>query len=95
MTRFVLAALGSGGWGKGGDQSQAVQLHDLATDIAESKNLAADDPDRVTGMQALLEELIANRRSRPGAVQMNDVAVKRFPVPPEAVKNTAFNRVIQ
>ncbi|MDI1312045.1 arylsulfatase [Prosthecobacter sp.] len=74
-----IAAPGSGGWGKGGDQSQQVQLYDLATDISETKNLAAAQPERVAQMQALLEQLITEGRSTPGAPQKNDVAAKRFP----------------
>ncbi|MCC6511281.1 MAG: arylsulfatase, partial [Pirellulaceae bacterium] len=75
-----IAAPGSGGWGKGGDQSQPVQLYDLSNDIGETKNLAADMPAKVTQMQALLEKLIINGRSTAGAKQSNDVKVKRYPV---------------
>jgi arylsulfatase A-like enzyme len=70
---------GSGGWGKGGDQSQPVQLYNLDDDIGEMKNLAAAQPERVEKMKALLEKLIADGRSTPGAVQKNDVEVKRYP----------------
>lgn len=69
---------GSGGWGKGGDQSQPIQLYNLATDIGESKNLAADEPERVAQMQALLEITITNGRSTPGEPRKNDVAVRRY-----------------
>lgn len=77
-----IAAPGSGGWGKGGDQSQPVQLYDLASDIGESKNLAAEMPDKVAQMQATLERLITAGRSTPGTKQSNDVRVKRYPVKP-------------
>ncbi|MEL6104889.1 MAG: arylsulfatase [Planctomycetota bacterium] len=75
-----IAAPGSGGWGKGGDQSQPIQLYDLATDIAESKNLAANEPERVKEMQTRLEQLIVSGRSTAGAKQANDVEVRRFPI---------------
>ena len=73
---------GSGGWSKGGDQSQPVQLYNLAHDLAETKNLAAEQPERVAQMRALLEKLITDGRSTPGARQRNDVNVRRFPQKP-------------
>jgi arylsulfatase A-like enzyme len=83
-----IPAPGSGGWGKGGDQSQPVQLYHLTDDPGETKNLAATLPDKVVGMKALLEKLITDGRSTPGTPQRNDVAVTRFPIrsatPPEA-----------
>jgi arylsulfatase A-like enzyme len=81
-----IAAPGSGGWGKGGNQIQPIQLYDLASDIGETKNLAAAQPDRVAQMQALLEKLITNGRSTPGAPQNNDVQVKRYPASPNKAK---------
>jgi arylsulfatase A-like enzyme len=74
-----IPAPGSGGWGKGGDLSQPVQLYNLAEDLAETKNLAAAMPDKVAEMKALLEKLITNGRSTPGATQQNDVDVRRYP----------------
>jgi arylsulfatase A-like enzyme len=74
-----IPAPGSGGWGTGGDQSQPVQLYDLADDIGETKNLAAAMPGKVAGMKALLEKLITDGRSTPGAQQKNDVKVVRYP----------------
>jgi arylsulfatase A len=79
-----IAAPGSGGWGKGGDQSQPVQLYNLADDLGETKNLAAAMPGKVAEMKALLEKLITDGRSTPGAKQPNDVAVKRHPTPTAA-----------
>jgi arylsulfatase A len=79
-----IAAPGSGGWGKGGDQSQPVQLYNLADDLGETKNLAAAMPEKVAEMKALLEKLITDGRSTPGAKQPNDVAVKRYPAPTPA-----------
>jgi arylsulfatase A-like enzyme len=81
-----IAAPGSGGWGKGGDQSQPVQLYDLSNDLGETKNLAAAQPEKLAEMQALLERLIVQGRSTPGARQKNDQRVNRYPVPPEAAK---------
>jgi arylsulfatase A-like enzyme len=77
-----IPAPGSGGWGKGGDQSQPVQLYDLANDIAETKNLAVAMPEKVTEMKALLEKLITDGRSTLGAKQPNDVEVRRYPATP-------------
>jgi len=73
-----IPAPGSGGWGKGGDQSQPVQLYNLADDISESRNLAAKMPEKVAEMRTLLEKLIKQGRSTPGAPQKNDVDVKTF-----------------
>ncbi|MCC6355494.1 MAG: arylsulfatase [Verrucomicrobiae bacterium] len=74
-----IPAPGSGGKGEGGDQSQPVQLYDLADDIGETKNLAAAMPEKVAEMQALLEKLIIDGRSTVGAKQGNDVEVVRYP----------------
>ncbi|MCB1242938.1 MAG: arylsulfatase [Verrucomicrobiales bacterium] len=77
-----IAAPGSGGWSKGGDQSQPIQLYDLSSDLGETKNLASEEPERVAGMQSLLEKLIAAGRSSKGLPQKNDVAVRRHPAKP-------------
>jgi arylsulfatase A-like enzyme len=74
-----IPAPGSGGWGTGGDQSQPVQLYNLADDMGESKNLAAAMPEKAAEMKALLEKLITAGRSTPGAAQKNDVEVVRYP----------------
>lgn len=74
-----IAAPGSGGWGKGGDQSQPLQLYNLAQDVGESNNLAAAEPTRLAEMQIFLEKLITSGRSNPGPPQNNDVPVKRYP----------------
>ena len=73
-----IPAPGSGGWGKGGDQSQPAQLYDVCADIGERRNLAAEQPERIQRMQALLEDLIARGRSNPGPKQKNDVEVHRY-----------------
>ena len=56
----------------GGDQSQPAQLYELSADIGERRNLAAEQPERIQRMQALLEDLIARGRSNPGPKQKND-----------------------
>ena len=77
-----IADPGSGGWGKGGDQSQPIQLYDLMNDLGETNNLASAQPERVEQLQAVLEKLITDGRSTPGAPQKNDVKVRRYPVEP-------------
>ena len=74
-----IPAPGSGGWGSGGDQSQPVQLYNLAEDLSETNNLAASMPAKVAEMRSLLEKLIVDGRSTPGAAQQNDVEVVRYP----------------
>jgi arylsulfatase A len=78
-----IPAPGSGGWGKGGDQSQPVQLYNLADDIGETRNLAAVMPDKVTQMQTLLTQLITDGRSTPGSPQKNDVEVSQYSARPD------------
>jgi hypothetical protein len=75
----LILASGSGGWTKGGDKGQAVQLYNLAEDLGETRNLAADQPARVAAMKALLERIISSGRSTPGVAQKNDVQVRRYP----------------
>jgi arylsulfatase A len=60
-----------------------VLLYDLAEDLGETRNLAADKPELVAGMQAQLEKLIRDGRSTPGDTQKNDVEVRRFPAGPK------------
>ena len=69
----------SGGWSKISDQQHCVQLYNLVNDLGETQNLADSMPKKVAEMQDLLESLIANGRSTPGAPQNNDVEVVRFP----------------
>jgi len=75
-----IATPGSGGWGTGGDQSQPIQLYNLANDLGETNNLAATLPEKVAEMKVLLEKLITDGRSTPGAPQKNDVDVRRYPL---------------
>lgn len=79
-----IAARGSGGWGKGGDQSQPVQLYNLSDDIGETKNLALEKPEKLTELQTKLEEVISRGRSTAGEPQNNDVKVERYPEKPKA-----------
>ncbi len=58
-----------------------VQLYNLATDLGEQSNLAAEHPERVASMQAVYEQLITDGRSTPGSRQKNDVEVRRKPPP--------------
>jgi arylsulfatase A-like enzyme len=51
-------------------------LYNLDDDLGEMKNLAAEKPELVAEMKALMEKLIADGRSTPGAAQRNDVEVK-------------------
>jgi arylsulfatase A len=69
---------GSGGWSRGGDPSQPIQLYHLGNDLGETTNLADVEPQLVAEMQALLEETIVRGRSTPGPRQPNDVEVRRF-----------------
>jgi arylsulfatase A len=72
---------GSGGWGKPGDADAAkqglppVQLYDLSTDIAETRNISAAHPDIVARLTRQLEASVANGRSTPGAKQANDADI--------------------
>lgn len=56
------------------------QLYNLAEDLGETRNLAADQPQRVSRMRQLMEKLITAGRSTPGKPQKNDVRVRRHPV---------------
>ena len=72
---------GSGGWGKPGDAAAKqrglpdIQLYDLATDIGETKNVQVEHAEDVTRLSKLLEQIVANGRSTPGAKQVNDVPI--------------------
>ena len=52
-----------------------MQLYDLNTDIAETKNLSAEHPEIATKLTKQLADSIANGRSTPGAKQANDVEI--------------------
>lgn len=55
------------------------ELYNLAKDIGETTDLAAQEPERVKEMQAQLEQIISEGRSTPGEKQANDVQVIRYP----------------
>lgn len=67
----------SGGWSVPRPNSPAAktlpdtQLYDLATDIAESNNVAAEHPDVVERLTKLLEKYVTDGRSTPGEPQEN------------------------
>lgn len=73
---------GSGGWTPpsfGSPEAMALpqtQLYNMATDIGETNNLYAEQPERVTSMTQLLEKVVADGRSTPGPKQANDAPVE-------------------
>jgi arylsulfatase A-like enzyme len=73
---------GSGGWSDPAPGSSAAkglpdtQLYNLRTDLAEVKNVYAENPEVVARLTKLLENYIAQGRSTPGAKQANDVAIQ-------------------
>jgi arylsulfatase A len=80
---------GSGGWSEPRDPAAAkqglpdTQLFRIAEgDIAEQKNVAAQNPEIVARLTKLLERTVAEGRSTPGARQQNAVpVVLRKPIP--------------
>ena len=79
---------GSGGWGKPGDADARKsglperQLYDLATDLAETRNVHAENAEIVAKLTALLETYVSRGRSTPGESQRNDAAVAWRDAPP-------------
>lgn len=71
----LIVGPGSGGWSKGRD-AQPAQLYDLTSDLGERQNLYAEESERAAAMLKLLEKLVADGRSTPGARRANDVPVK-------------------
>jgi len=73
---------GSGGWSapKPGSPAEkdlpADQLYDLALDRGEQKNVAAEHPEIVKRLTALLESYVAEGRSTPGEPQKNAVEIQ-------------------
>jgi len=70
-------------------QGTDVQLYNLDDDLGETRNRAADEPQRVAEMKALLNRLIADGRSTPGPAQANDVEVTIHKRPSPAAKKPA------
>jgi arylsulfatase A-like enzyme len=63
-----------------------VQLYNLDSDIGEKTNVASEKPELVAEMRALMERVITDGRSTPGAKQNNDVQVRRYPAAEAAQK---------
>ncbi|QDV08024.1 Arylsulfatase precursor [Planctomycetes bacterium Poly30] len=80
MWKLCLCA-GSGGWSAPTEQAAKeaglppVQLFHLGDDPGETKNLAADRPEKVKALRALLLEQIARGRSTPGEPLENDCKI--------------------
>lgn len=72
---------GSGGWsypkpGKDNtDDLPQVQLFDLSSDLAETKNLVSEQPEVVARLTQLMDRFVTEGRSTPGVAQKNDVPV--------------------
>ena len=56
--------------------TRVPELYNLKTDLAETKNIAAENPQIVREMLALRKKLIDDGRSTPGKAQQNDGTVK-------------------
>ncbi len=75
---------GSGGWsspkpGKAKEVKEWVQLYNLASDPAETKNLAAENPETVQRLTNLAQQYIDNGRSTPGTNQKNNGETYLYP----------------
>ena len=81
----------SGGWSNptpGSEAAKALpdtQLYNLRSDLAEAKNVQAENPEVVARLTILLEQYIANGRSTPGAKQTNDAAIQIRKFPPQGL----------
>ncbi len=92
---------GSGGWSDPRDPAATkqglpdTQLYRIAEgDLAEAKNVAAQNPAVVVRLNALLETYVSDGRSTPGAKQQNAVpVVLRKPIAPVAAKKAAKKKV--
>jgi arylsulfatase A-like enzyme len=82
----LLMCPGSGGWTKPKptatlwketeDKGEpTVQLYDMSKDLGEQKNLAADMPEKVESIRALLKKQVEHGRTTPGAKQANDAPI--------------------
>lgn len=78
----LLLCADSGGWSAPRPGSPAAeklprqQLYDLSTDIGEKNNLAAERPEEVERLTALLEKIVGDGRSTPGPAQVNTTPVQ-------------------
>jgi len=72
---------GSGGWAAPRNAKAwenglpPVQLYNMEADVAEQTNIAAQHPDVVARLTALMEQYVANGRSTPGKPMQNNVPV--------------------
>jgi arylsulfatase A-like enzyme len=98
----LLMCPGSGGWTKPkptleswkqmeAEGKPTVQLYDMTKDIGEQKNLAADMPEKVKSMKALLKKQIEDGRTTPGPKQANDAPVTIDKKPRKKENNTEKN----
>jgi arylsulfatase A len=84
---FGIFAIRSGKWklifgpGSGEPSDKTPHLYDLESDLAETKDEAANHPDEVKRLTALMEKSIADGRSTPGEKQKNDTAVQLIKKP--------------
>ena len=84
---------GSGGWGNPREKPAraknlpAVQLYNLSDDAGEGNNVAADNPEVVDRLTALLEKAVADGRTTPGRPLSNDAAVEVRKSPPAGDKS--------
>lgn len=81
---------GSGGWSAprpGKDDTSGmppVQLYDMSADVGEKRNVQVEHPDVVARLTGLIEKLVADGRSTPGATQRNAVDVEIWKAGKEA-----------
>ena len=69
--------------------STGEELYDLSADVGETKNIAAEHPDQIKTLLALLEKSIADGRSTSGPAQKNDINVPLRVAAPAATKKRA------
>ncbi len=70
----LIAARGSGGWSKGGDD-KPVQLYHMGKDLREQQNLSEEHPEVVADLTRQLEAAIRDGRTTPGPRLGNDTTV--------------------
>ena len=75
---------GSGGWSRPKDKDARkqglpeYQLYDMESDLGETTNLVDQHPEKVEQLVKLMEKLMADGRSTPGAPQKNDAKIDLF-----------------